>query len=221
VIFWPRDLSIAVRQKEAVPDFGPWSIKAGIQHVQPPSAILQNMLTVRLHLDDCPESNGALRVLPGSHQSSRLNVLESETLQQNTDPATCCVKSGGRRHNEGSVAPLIPSSNRSRTPSRHSPRIRRRTIARTAAGYISKNSFHTCNLHLLRSIDTQQRQPPGQSSGGQITKQQSTGSNRIVLFLQHGAVLIERREAICRVEQELRQHVRTHLPLNNCKCITK
>ena len=133
MIFWPRDRSIAVRQKEAVPDFGPWSIKAGIQHVQPPSAILQNMLTVRLHLDDCPESNGALRVLPGCHQSSRLNVLESETLQQNTDPATCCVKSGGRRHNEGSVAPLIPSSNRSRTPSRHSPRIRRRTIARTAA----------------------------------------------------------------------------------------
>lgn len=94
-IFWHQDLSIAVRKREAVPDFGPWSIKAGIQHVQPPSAILQNMLTVRLHLDDCPESNGALRVLPGSHQSSRLNIFESETLQQNTDPATCCVKSGG------------------------------------------------------------------------------------------------------------------------------
>jgi ectoine hydroxylase-related dioxygenase (phytanoyl-CoA dioxygenase family) len=94
-IFWHQDLSIAVRQREDVPDFGPWSIKAGIQHVQPPPAILQKMLTVRLHLDDCQESNGALRVLPGSHQSSRLNMFESETLQQNTDPATCCVTSGG------------------------------------------------------------------------------------------------------------------------------
>jgi len=52
------------------------------------------MLTVRLHLVDCPESNGALRVLPGSYQSSRFNIFESETLQQNTDPATCCVKFG-------------------------------------------------------------------------------------------------------------------------------
>jgi ectoine hydroxylase-related dioxygenase (phytanoyl-CoA dioxygenase family) len=94
-IFWHQDLSIAVRQKEDVPDFGPWSIKAGIQHVQPPAGILQKMLTVRLHIDDCMESNGALRVLPGSHRSSRLNMFESENLQQNTDPATCCVKSGG------------------------------------------------------------------------------------------------------------------------------
>lgn len=94
-IFWHQDLSIAVQQREDVPGFGPWSIKAGIQHVQPPTGILQKMLTVRLHLDDCMESNGALRVLPGSHCSSRLNMFESETLQQNTDPTTCCTKSGG------------------------------------------------------------------------------------------------------------------------------
>jgi ectoine hydroxylase-related dioxygenase (phytanoyl-CoA dioxygenase family) len=94
-IFWHQDLSIAVRQKEDVADFGPWSIKAGIQHVQPPPHILQNMLTVRLHLDDCLESNGALRVLPGSHRSSRLNMFESETLQQKTDPVTCSVRAGG------------------------------------------------------------------------------------------------------------------------------
>lgn len=94
-IFWHQDLSIAVRQREDIPGFGPWSIKAGIQHVQPPPRILQQMLTVRLHLDDCMESNGALRVLPGSHRSSRLNMFESETLQQSTAPATCCVCSGG------------------------------------------------------------------------------------------------------------------------------
>jgi len=94
-IFWHQDLSIAVRQREDVPEFGPWSVKAGIQHVQPPPRILQQMLTVRLHLDDCMESNGALRVLPGSHRSSRLNMFDSETLQQNTAPATCCARSGG------------------------------------------------------------------------------------------------------------------------------
>lgn len=94
-IFWHQDLSIAVRQREDVSDFVPWSIKAGIQHVQPPPDILQKMLTVRLHLDDCQETNGALRVLPGSHRKSRLTMFESETLKQNTDPVTCCVGSGG------------------------------------------------------------------------------------------------------------------------------
>ncbi|NQV25633.1 MAG: phytanoyl-CoA dioxygenase family protein [Rhodopirellula sp.] len=94
-IFWHQDLSIAVRQREDVPEFGPWSVKAGIQHVQPPPDILQTMLTVRLHLDDCMESNGALRVLPGSHRSSRLNMFESEKLQQTTAPVTCSVRVGG------------------------------------------------------------------------------------------------------------------------------
>lgn len=94
-IFWHQDLSIAVRQREDVPGFGTWSVKAGIQHVQPPPSILQNMLTVRLHLDDCQESNGALRVIPGSHQSSRLSMFEAETLQRNTEPTTCPVKAGG------------------------------------------------------------------------------------------------------------------------------
>jgi ectoine hydroxylase-related dioxygenase (phytanoyl-CoA dioxygenase family) len=94
-IFWHQDLSIAVRQREEIHEFGPWSIKAGIQHVQPPSRILQQMLTVRLHLDECLESNGALRVLPGSHQSSRLNTFESETLLQKTTPEICCVRAGG------------------------------------------------------------------------------------------------------------------------------
>jgi ectoine hydroxylase-related dioxygenase (phytanoyl-CoA dioxygenase family) len=114
-IFWHQDLSIAVRQREDIAEFGPWSIKAGIQHVQPPPHILQQMLTVRLHLDECQESNGALRVLPGSHQSSRLNTFDSETIQQNTDPEACCVRSGGALI----MRPLLlHSSHRATNPAR-------------------------------------------------------------------------------------------------------
>lgn len=64
-IFWHQDLSIAVRRREQVDGFRPSSVKAGIPHVQPPPEILDGMLTVRLHLDDCFEANGALRVIPG------------------------------------------------------------------------------------------------------------------------------------------------------------
>ena len=94
-IFWHQDLSIAVRERADVPDFGPWSVKAGVQHVQPPADVLQSMLTVRLHLDPCPTENGALRVLPGSHRSARLSMAEAEELKQTHEPVTCEVGIGG------------------------------------------------------------------------------------------------------------------------------
>ncbi len=71
-VAWHQDLTIAVREQRAVADFGPWSVKAGIPHVQPPVAVLERMITLRLHLDDCAAENGALRVLPGSHGAGRL-----------------------------------------------------------------------------------------------------------------------------------------------------
>jgi hypothetical protein len=33
--------------------------------VHPPAEILDKMLTLRVHLDDCGEENGPLRVIPG------------------------------------------------------------------------------------------------------------------------------------------------------------
>ena len=65
---WHQDLTIVVRQRRSVAGYSPWSIKAGIPHVQPPVSILENILTLRLHLDHADESNGALRVKPGSHK---------------------------------------------------------------------------------------------------------------------------------------------------------
>src|SRR4051794_4180110 len=46
-VAWHQDLSIAVRQRIDVPGFGPWSVKSGVVHVQPPRELLEQMLTVR------------------------------------------------------------------------------------------------------------------------------------------------------------------------------
>lgn len=114
-IFWHQDLSIAVRQRKEIPGFGPWSKKAGIPHVQPPPEILQGMLTVRLHLDDCGEANGALRVLPGSHRNSRMSQAQAEIAQRSTQPETCVVHSGGAVM----MRPLLlHSSHRAASPAR-------------------------------------------------------------------------------------------------------
>lgn len=66
-VTWHQDTTIAVREREDVPAFGPWSIKDGVPHVQPPADVLAQMLTVRVHLDACGPENGPLLVVPGSH----------------------------------------------------------------------------------------------------------------------------------------------------------
>ena len=63
--------------------------------MQPPADILQNMLTVRLHLDDCGPDNGPLKVIAGSHRS---RILSQQRIEQQlaTAPARdCCVERGG------------------------------------------------------------------------------------------------------------------------------
>jgi ectoine hydroxylase-related dioxygenase (phytanoyl-CoA dioxygenase family) len=64
---WHQDVVIAVRERLDVPDFGPWSIKEGVAHVRPPAEVLDGMIAVRIHLDDCNDDNGPLRFIPGSH----------------------------------------------------------------------------------------------------------------------------------------------------------
>jgi hypothetical protein len=91
---WHQDLSLAVRATAEVPGFGPWSTKDGIPHVQPPVGLLQQMLTVRLHLDDADESNGALRVLPGSHRFGRLSADRIQQVRCEQPDFLCTLTAG-------------------------------------------------------------------------------------------------------------------------------
>lgn len=73
-VAWHQDLTIGVKKRVEVAGFGPWSVKAGVDSVQPPTDVLERMITIRLHLDDCREDNGPLRVIPGSHGFGRLDA---------------------------------------------------------------------------------------------------------------------------------------------------
>lgn len=82
-VAWHQDLTIGVAEKVELPGYGPWSIKDGTIHVQPPEDILKRMITLRIHLDETPASNGALRVIPNSHHGchSGLSIpTESEVV---------------------------------------------------------------------------------------------------------------------------------------------
>lgn len=92
---WHQDRTIAVKNRVDVADYHPWSVKAGIHHVQPPTAILAQMLTVRIHLDQTDESNGALKVIPGSHSHGKLTDVEIDHWKQTVPAISCNLKPGG------------------------------------------------------------------------------------------------------------------------------
>jgi ectoine hydroxylase-related dioxygenase (phytanoyl-CoA dioxygenase family) len=94
-VTWHQDVTIAVERRTNTPGFGPWSQKDGVTHVQPPIALLDDMLAVRIHLDDCTTTNGPVRVLPGSHRGGRLNPTEIEHLRGTTPEVVCTVPRGG------------------------------------------------------------------------------------------------------------------------------
>lgn len=94
-VAWHQDLTIAVCARHAVDGYGPWSVKDGVPHVQPPVAVLEQMLTLRLHLDETDEDNGALWVAPGSHTAGRIDVQSAARMAQERGPVACPVVTGG------------------------------------------------------------------------------------------------------------------------------
>ena len=67
-----------------------------------------------LHLDDCDESNGPLRVIPGSHGQGILSSEQIARHRQETAEVVCTVPAGGALV----MAPLLlHASSRARSPS--------------------------------------------------------------------------------------------------------
>jgi ectoine hydroxylase-related dioxygenase (phytanoyl-CoA dioxygenase family) len=91
---WHQDLTITVRQRKVVAGFNCWTLKAGIDHVQPPARILEEMLALRLHLDATNEESGALKVIPGTHRRGRLSAEDIQQIRQETKPVVCSAQRG-------------------------------------------------------------------------------------------------------------------------------
>jgi ectoine hydroxylase-related dioxygenase (phytanoyl-CoA dioxygenase family) len=94
-VVWHQDLTIPTRARADVPGYGPWTHKAGVPHVQPPTDVLEQMLAIRLHLDPCGAENGPVRVLEGSHRLGRLSAAAIDELRRRQDEIDCLVDEGG------------------------------------------------------------------------------------------------------------------------------
>ena len=91
---WHQDLAIPVSEKVDAPGFNGWSVKEGVPHVLPPAEVLAGMVTLRLHLDDCGEDNGPLRVVPGSHRFGKLSDTDIARVRGETPEFICLATRG-------------------------------------------------------------------------------------------------------------------------------
>jgi ectoine hydroxylase-related dioxygenase (phytanoyl-CoA dioxygenase family) len=94
-VTWHQDKTVAVSARHALPGWGPWSVKAGAWHVQPPVEVLETMATLRLHLDPADRDNGCLKVLPGSHRLGLIPAGDIAGIVARSEPCYCEVPAGG------------------------------------------------------------------------------------------------------------------------------
>jgi ectoine hydroxylase-related dioxygenase (phytanoyl-CoA dioxygenase family) len=86
-VSYHQDLTISVNQKVEIPGFGPYTKKHDQFAVQPPLNILESNFTIRIHLDDTNEENGALKVIPNSHSKG---IYRPETIDWSIEKEVSC-----------------------------------------------------------------------------------------------------------------------------------
>lgn len=91
---WHQDRTIVVKHRIDVDGFGPWSVKSGMQHVEPPIVFLEAMATVRIHLDPVANENAPLRIARGSHRRGRIPVARISEVVAALGGYSCLADAG-------------------------------------------------------------------------------------------------------------------------------
>ncbi len=89
-----QDLGIPVAARSTDPALASWSEKQGVLHVQPPVELLEQLIAIRLHLDDCDAGDGPLRVVPGSHRLGRLDPEAASRCRAERGEVACVAARG-------------------------------------------------------------------------------------------------------------------------------
>ncbi len=93
-VTWHQDLMFPFAKPVTSPGFELSSMKDGIAFARPPKRILEALLAVRLHLDDCDEKNGPLRISPGTHLSGIIPVADVPELVRSHGQKVCLADEG-------------------------------------------------------------------------------------------------------------------------------
>lgn len=111
-VTWHQDTALPLKEKKELRGWGPWSIKDGLNYTHATAEALEQIIALRIHLDPSTESNGPLRVIPGTHNLGVLSDEEVARISVEREAITCC----GSRGSVLAMRPLlIHSSSKSTT----------------------------------------------------------------------------------------------------------
>ena len=89
LVTWHQDKTVCVSAEFDAPDWGPWSEKDHTLHVQVPLGVLNNMVTLRIHLDPADSNSGCLKVIPSSHRAGLLSQKDIEQIVRQQPEVVC------------------------------------------------------------------------------------------------------------------------------------
>jgi len=95
LIAWHQDTALPVAEKHEAAGWGPWSVKDTVLYAHAPARALEQILALRVHLDDSNAENGPLRVLPRSHRAGILCDDEIAKSTRSVSALDCIVECGG------------------------------------------------------------------------------------------------------------------------------
>jgi ectoine hydroxylase-related dioxygenase (phytanoyl-CoA dioxygenase family) len=95
LVVWHQDTALPLREHRETAGWGPWSVKEGVADAHAPTAALEQILVLRIHLDHSTTLNGPLRVLPGTHKLGVLDDDRVHELATKMPQVECLVPAGG------------------------------------------------------------------------------------------------------------------------------
>ena len=95
LVVWHQDTALPLRRRSERDGWGPWSTKAGILYAHAPAWALEQVIALRVCLDDSSMTNGPLRVLPGTHRGAVYTDEQIDRLVHSMTPVDCVAGSGG------------------------------------------------------------------------------------------------------------------------------
>jgi ectoine hydroxylase-related dioxygenase (phytanoyl-CoA dioxygenase family) len=95
LVVWHQDTALPLSQRVDAPGWGPWSVKAGVLYAHAPASALEQVVALRVSLDDSTATNGPLRVLPDTHRMGVLTDEQIAQLAKDATPVDCVTRAGG------------------------------------------------------------------------------------------------------------------------------
>ena len=95
LVVWHQDTALPLRERRETPGWGPWSVKEGVNYAHAPASALEQVVALRLHLNDSTSENGPLRVLPRTHTLGVLTDDQIRNLAGRVEQVECLVPRGG------------------------------------------------------------------------------------------------------------------------------